>query len=1132
MATKERVEDFGEHIGGARKELFAAIKRGGLTWELFVENSAELDDVDLEAVVKLSNIWQSSLEDMQEAYKNGAALEHIWLYRYVYTSIQSKVKKCKDYKFVCEKYIELVLLLKSELDALLKKPYDSAVLKDWLMGFLSRNGYVSCGRATRDGATAIFAVFGSVGYKKLVRSSVFKDLSIKASIEMQGLPETEDKRFMGVIAQADKGSTWDSKTGKNLPYRRYSIYTAKPIKFMGRNISSNYKIVGKEWKGEEEVAEFTELEKQGKLNSAMSLKEYCYAGRIAENGVKKAVNDIGEKAAKPKDIVRPQLAHISRTGVDIRKGKQVTGKDILNTFGLRAGEFGEYETQKDRLACLNYSYDAFYDLAYATGLAPESIGLGYTEGVRKLAIAFGARGRSGALAHYEPVKHVINLTKMKGAGCLAHEWGHALDFALNNIYGGTTDTTRSFSSLVNQFLFYGDRIFADKSEEKIAIMLAMQSVVIGMQFKVDTTKENDRATTQYKYLIDKYNIPCYAYTGRSEYYTSARKRDKYFGKSKLYYQELTELFARAFETYVEDKLPYKSQYLVHNTQNDSFSKKEGICVYPDGVEKEYLAQCFDALFRVLRDVFAVNEFKSDLDFTQVSATDLYIQEAEKSNSKAKKSTIAKLRDDLPRDFVIQGSTIVEYTGKGKNSIRITEGVTQIQKGVFFGKAEGITDIYLPLSLKDAGTLIEDCEALEHIAIAPENSTYTVQEDVLFNKGGTELIGYPKGKKTKVYEIPEGVTTIGTKAFASTKVMTVRFAGTVKSIKPYAFEKCMQLQSVQINEGCTAIQPYIFSGCQSLTSVKLPDSLRCINKGMFGGCTSLEHIDLPKQLEAIGSGAFNRCVALKSIKLPASVTTLGELAFGLCSELQTINTENVLHFDTASLSHCISLKSVTLSKDVNNMGKNVFSGLEDGFVIKGYTNSLAEDYAKEYSIKFQALDEVKEKELVEDYVQAKGKKADKGVVSKSETKETKKKSGKNTKSTVKAVERPVTPSIENEDNLTNNSEKSVIEDENKPTNELIIKQQIKDLLVGTFVEQKQKSLVLSKMTSDGACVLVDKPIRLIQGIYNKAVNQVYDKIVSEIGGTFDSLYIQTAEQDGKPIAALVPENCEAFVLSCN
>ena len=48
---------------------------------------------------------------------------------------------------------------------------------------------------------------------------------------------------------------------------------------------------------------------------------------------------------------------------------------------------------------------------------------------------FSARGHGSALAHFEPLYNVINLTKMKGGGSLGHEWIHALDFYLGTQYG-------------------------------------------------------------------------------------------------------------------------------------------------------------------------------------------------------------------------------------------------------------------------------------------------------------------------------------------------------------------------------------------------------------------------------------------------------------------------------------------------------------------------------------------------------------------------------------------------------------------------------------------------------------------------------------------------------------------------
>ena len=95
---------------------------------------------------------------------------------------------------------------------------------------------------------------------------------------------------------------------------------------------------------------------------------------------------------------------------------------MMQTFSFKGGEFGNWLNENDRQQSLNYGYDALLDLSKALSISPTDISLG-----GKLSIAFGSRGIGNALAHYEPDREVINLTKMKGAGSLAHEWGHALD---------------------------------------------------------------------------------------------------------------------------------------------------------------------------------------------------------------------------------------------------------------------------------------------------------------------------------------------------------------------------------------------------------------------------------------------------------------------------------------------------------------------------------------------------------------------------------------------------------------------------------------------------------------------------------------------------------------------------------
>lgn len=38
------------------------------------------------------------------------------------------------------------------------------------------------------------------------------------------------------------------------------------------------------------------------------------------------------------------------------------------------------------------------------------------------------------MAHYEPIQEVINITKLRGAGSLGHEWSHALDHLIAQKY--------------------------------------------------------------------------------------------------------------------------------------------------------------------------------------------------------------------------------------------------------------------------------------------------------------------------------------------------------------------------------------------------------------------------------------------------------------------------------------------------------------------------------------------------------------------------------------------------------------------------------------------------------------------------------------------------------------------------
>lgn len=130
-----------------------------------------------------------------------------------------------------------------------------------------------------------------------------------------------------------------------------------------------------------------------------------------------------EVLAKPESV--------KRVGAERRTG-DVGPKDFTDAFGFRGVEFGNWNNQAERREVMNHAYDALHDLADVVGLPPRALSLN-----GELALAFGARGHGlqGARAHYEHEHAVINLTKMKGAGALAHEWWHALDHYLGRVDG-------------------------------------------------------------------------------------------------------------------------------------------------------------------------------------------------------------------------------------------------------------------------------------------------------------------------------------------------------------------------------------------------------------------------------------------------------------------------------------------------------------------------------------------------------------------------------------------------------------------------------------------------------------------------------------------------------------------------
>lgn len=117
----------------------------------------------------------------------------------------------------------------------------------------------------------------------------------------------------------------------------------------------------------------------------------------------------------------------------IKNSKSATDT-LTKDFSVRGIQFGNSMNDTEREKNLVLSARSFNDLSNAFGLSKKIISMNGT-----LALSYGARGKAGSVAHYEPTSNVLAFNKGT-IGALAHEWSHALS---KNISGGKMGNEKS-----------------------------------------------------------------------------------------------------------------------------------------------------------------------------------------------------------------------------------------------------------------------------------------------------------------------------------------------------------------------------------------------------------------------------------------------------------------------------------------------------------------------------------------------------------------------------------------------------------------------------------------------------------------------------------------------------------------
>lgn len=572
MAKGERIEDFGEKIGGARKDM----------WRDRTLTIQDLDSLSPEEATKFVTkdlIWPAP--DYAALVEGGMAPEAAALVKIIRDRMGAKANL-------------------RTIDIHTRKPRD---------GDLIRRDYVNMMSFVRDDLMTCETVEDVSGLQRRVDAllyqgqkdemrqqifSVYKGRSTPFAVHYD-----DREKSQAMVAEGFPGAVPAWRRGVTARTRKGTVILVKAK----RVISGRREF-------ETEEAAFAWLE---------------------EESTKKP--EKGAAADKPTEPKRPHIDALSRDGMpDWRGGADVVPDDFLAKFGFRGVEFGNWLPDAERGKVLNLAYDALCDLAHLMDIPTEALSFG-----GRLGLAFGSRGSGGAAAHYEPARRVINMTRIKGAGFLAHEFGHAIDHVAGEI--NRTEPSRGDVRYASGgdiwFKELGKTLHHLPADASAAWVECMNSLRARPRTKAEVIERTQAALTKTREAIEKvgktlekhlaehpgrpgngaYERQARDWTATQELRVAALEQrlvdveatsetesfgmgetDFFANAQKLspkaggYYVRPCEMFARAFESTIYDRIRETgatSDYLVHGVEGERFSgpKWKGN-PYPEGEERK------------------------------------------------------------------------------------------------------------------------------------------------------------------------------------------------------------------------------------------------------------------------------------------------------------------------------------------------------------------------------------------------------------------------------------------------------------------------------------------------------------------------------------------------------------------
>jgi len=354
--------------------------------------------------------------------------------------------------------------------------------------------------------------------------------------------------------------------------------------------------------------------------------------RDGEGGDPDGGMDGAGRGAKPLPARRKRpLDEIRRVGPPVTAAGP---EDLIDRFGFTGIEFGNWVAQEEGRRHVLLIAGAFQDLQEIVGLDLRRLARS-----GNLALALGSRGKGSACAHYEPLKRVINLTRTACDGSVAHEFAHFLDH-LAGLQFGATLSGESILSGAPSFLSEGKHRGHEPSAPAKAMVRLLEVIESGEVEEDVESKATDRWYDPkwiHRWLEEAGGEPqagldriCFMFTPIFREGRKARDRSVCLVDSMArllqiplrlriryrittgfaeqaralggYWRRRHELFARAFESHIEDELHSRSrcnEYLVDDTRRDYEGCRGS--PYPRGDERARIQEALRGFLETLKD---------------------------------------------------------------------------------------------------------------------------------------------------------------------------------------------------------------------------------------------------------------------------------------------------------------------------------------------------------------------------------------------------------------------------------------------------------------------------------------------------------------------------------------------------